>query len=135
MMTATLASVCGIRVSFRAASSTHTGRKEYRSARCADVRDPFAGDVVRGSMRRRTDWKWKTAHQRDATIEAHQLHRDLFLIVIHRDDGVEAALLRTDEHGVRRKRSVDIDPFASCDFHGGRDHVDLLAAEVAAVAR
>ncbi len=50
---------------------------------------PLARDVVRRAVRRRADRERKAAEQRDAAIEAHQLHRDLALVVVHREHRVE----------------------------------------------
>ena len=43
-------------------------------------------------------------------------------------------LARAHEHRVGRERALDVDACASRRFDGGRDDVDFLAAEVAAVA-
>ncbi len=96
---------------------------------------PLAGDVVGGAVRGRADRKREAAHQRDAAIETHQLHRDLALVVIHRHDRVEVAASRAHEHRVGRERARRrATPSRARRFDGRRDDVDLLAAEVAAVA-
>ena len=64
-------------------------------------------------MRRRADRERQAAEQRHAAIEAHQLHRDLALVVVHRQHRVECAALGAQEHGVGRKRPLDRDALRS----------------------
>jgi hypothetical protein len=45
------------------------------------------------------DGQGRSLEQSDAAIEAHQLRRDLALIVIHGQHGVEAAGLGAEEDG------------------------------------
>src|SRR5262249_56115526 len=86
-------------------------------------------------MRRCADRKRETAEKRHAAIETHQLHRDLALVVVHRQHGVESAAFSAKENGVRRERPFGEDTLPLASLHRRADHVDLLAPEIAAVAR
>ena len=85
-------------------------------------------------MRRRADRKREAAQDRHPAIEAHQLHRDLALVVIHRQHRIERAILGAQENGVGRKRPFRRYSLSPAGHHGGFDHIDLLAAEIATVA-
>jgi len=76
----------------------------------------------------------KAGKQGHAAIEAHALHRDLALIMGHRQDGIEGAVLGAQKHRIGREPSVRGDPVASSGGDRGLDHVDFLASEIAAVA-
>ncbi|MGY4409415.1 hypothetical protein ACVWW4_001151 [Bradyrhizobium sp. LB7.1] len=85
-------------------------------------------------MRRRADRERKAAEQRHAAIETHQLHRDLALVVIHRQHRIEGAALGAQEHGVGGKRSLHGDAIALAGCDDRRNNIDLLTAEIASVA-
>ena len=52
----------------------------------SDAGDALPDDVERGAAGRRRHRNRQAAVQRDAALEAHQLHRDLALVVVHRHD-------------------------------------------------
>ena len=83
----------------------------------------------------RADREREAADQRDAAVEAHQLHGDLTLVVVHGENGIEVAVLGPQEHRVRRERPLDREPLGSGLLDRRLDDVDLLATEIAAVAR
>src|ERR671918_863094 len=56
-----------------------------------------AGDVERAAVRGRGDRHRQAGEDRDAALEAHELHRDLALVVIHGDHGIERAVPGTHE--------------------------------------
>ena len=66
--------------------------------------------------------------------EAQQLDRDLALVVIHGDDGLELAGLGLQEDGVGRKRPLHRQAFLVQFAHRRRDDVDFLATAGAAIA-
>lgn len=73
---------------------------------------------------------------RDALVEAHELHRDLALIVALRHNAVELAVPGPDEDGVARERTLHGDPIDPPDeFHTGSGVVGLLPAELTALPR
>src|SRR5258708_25396761 len=86
-------------------------------------------------MRRRADRKGEAAEERDAAIETHQLHRDLALIVVHREYRIERAAFGAKEDGIGRERPFDTDAVPLACLHHPRADLDLLAAEIAAFAR
>jgi len=86
-------------------------------------------------MCRRTDRKWEAAKQGNATIEAHQLHRDLALIVVHRENRIERAALGTQKNGSCGKRAFGRDPVRNGFFHRGSNRLDLLSPEIPARRR
>src|SRR6185503_20109605 len=117
-----------------AAGRTHANRERERVANCADIRLAEAGDVVCRSVRRRRDWNGQAALHGNAALEAHQLHRDLTLVVVHRDDAVVRAAARANEDGIGGKRTVAAPSTPRGELDRRRDHIDLLASEIAAVA-
>ncbi|KAG1605940.1 hypothetical protein G6F46_013354 [Rhizopus delemar] len=94
----------------------------------------LARDVVSGAVRRRGDGDRQAALHRHPAREAQQLDRDLTLVVVHGDDRLELAGLRSQEDGVGGERSLHGQPLLVQLAHGGRDNVDLFAAARAAVA-
>ncbi len=105
-----------------------------RALQALDVGDVAPDDVERRAGRAGRDRHRQPAVERDAALEAQELHRDLALVVVHRDHGVVVAIARRDEHRVGGQRPVGVDALAARTRDGRRDHVDLLAAERAAVA-
>ena len=99
------------------------------AARPSTLGDVAADDVERAAARAGRHGHRQSAVQRDAAVEAHQLHRDLALVVVHRHHRVEVAAARGEEHGVGRQRSAGVDAFAARALDRGRDDVDLLAAD------
>ena len=85
-------------------------------------------------MGRRAHGEIVAADQRHAEVEAHQLHRDLALVVIHRLDDVVVAALGAQEDGVGGKRAITGDAFRARSGNGRGDLGVVLVAEVAAVA-
>src|SRR6516162_8243243 len=86
-------------------------------------------------MRRCADRKRETAKKRHAAVKTHQLHRDLALVVVHRQHCIESAAFSAKENGVRRERPFGEDTLPLASFYRRADHVDLLAPEIAAVTR
>ena len=85
-------------------------------------------------MRGRGDGNGQPALHRHAAREAQQLDRDLALVVIHGDDGLELAGLGLQEDGVGRKRPLHRQAFLVQFAHRRRDDVDFLATAGAAIA-
>ena len=79
-----------------------------------DIGLALAGDVVGRAVRRRGDRHRQAALHRDALAEAHQLDRDLALVVVHRDDGLVLAVARLQEDRVGRERADDRHALARC---------------------
>src|SRR5689334_11963416 len=83
----------------------------------AVVGDALAGNVEscavvnRGAVNREIDGD---VYSR---IESDELDRDMALIVVLRDDQVEAAGIGTVEHGVCRDRAVGVDAFGAGGSH------------------
>src|SRR5207249_4686121 len=63
-------------------------------------RDTLGDDVESRPVRRRRERYLEACGERDATIEALELRRDLSLIVVHREHAVELASERLEEHGI-----------------------------------
>lgn len=62
---------------------------------------PILGKILEASaMSRGADREREAADQGDAAVEAHQLHRDLALVMIHGQHGIEIAVLGAQEDGV-----------------------------------
>jgi hypothetical protein len=57
-------------------------------------------------VRRCADGERKAAEHGDAAVEAHQLHRDLALVVIRSQHGIERSALGAQEYRVGGERSV-----------------------------
>lgn len=85
-------------------------------------------------MCRRTNGKRQTTEHRHATVESHHLHRDLSLVVVHRQHRVETFLHCAQEYGVSRKRAFDVQSLFAGALNRGFDDLDLFHAETAAVA-
>jgi hypothetical protein len=85
-------------------------------------------------VRRRADRKRKPTEKRHTAIETHQLHRDLALVVVHRQHCIESAAFGAKENGIRRERPFDKDALALAYLHHWGDHVDLLAPKITAIA-
>ena len=85
-------------------------------------------------MRRRADRKRKPTEKSHTAIETHQLHRDLALVVVHRQHRIKRAAFGAKEDGIGREWPFDTDAVPLACLHRRRNHVDLLAAEIAAVA-
>ena len=54
--------------------------------------------------------------------------------MIHGHDSVDTALSCTHEDRIGGKRAVDGDALVSCPIRCGADHIDFLAADIAAIA-
>src|SRR5262249_57264069 len=67
-------------------------------------------------------------------MESHQLHRDLALVVVHRQYCIERTAFGAKENGIRRERPFDKDTLVLTCLHHWGDHVDLLAPEITAIA-
>src|SRR5262245_21688750 len=111
----------------------HFGRQQERGAGRAYIGGSLAGDDVCGAVRGRADREWEAAQDCDPPVEAHQLHRDLPLVVEHGEYGVELPAFRPHEYGVRRVRPVRRQAPRLRLPHRRLDDVDFLASEVAAV--
>ncbi len=74
--------------------------------------DALAGNVIGRAMRRRHQRETRSRRAASRLLEADELHRDLTLIVIHRQHAVELALAGAHEHRVGWKRPVADDPLA-----------------------
>jgi hypothetical protein len=85
---------------------SHLGGEQYGHPGGADIGNALACDIVGGSVRRRANRERKAAEQGDAAVEAHQLHRDLALIVIHGQHGIKHPALGAQEYRVGGERSV-----------------------------
>ena len=70
----------------------------------------------------------------DARVEAHELDRDVALVVVLHDDDVEAALPGVHEHRVRRPRARGVDPLRARGLDGRGDDVAVLRPEQAGLA-
>ena len=66
--------------------------------------DVAADDIEGAAARARGHGHRQAAVQRDAAVEAHELHRDLALVVVHRHHRIEIAAARGEEHRVGRQR-------------------------------
>src|SRR5207302_5410924 len=67
-------------------------------------------------------------------LEAERLHRDVTLVVIHRDDDVELAAAGPREERVGGKGTGDVEAVGAGRLDGGNDRVLLLVAEEALLA-
>lgn len=70
----------------------------------------------------------------DAAMEVEELHGNVALVVVHADDGVELALDGLEEDRVGRMGAGGGDALLLCVLDGGRDFIDFLTAEGAALA-
>src|SRR6266536_3129906 len=68
---------------------THLCGKQQRGPAGPRIGDTFSGNVIGAAMRRSQKRHRKAAEKRYALIEPDQLHRDLTLIVIHRQHSIE----------------------------------------------
>ena len=75
--------------------------------------------------------------QRDvhAAVEIQRLDRDQRLVVVHADRGVVPAARGGVEHRVGGQRSAQVHAFAAQPVQHRNDHLDFLAADLAAFAR
>src|SRR6185437_5910476 len=95
-----------------------------RGVRAALARDGKGGAVVD-----------RRANNRDAerdvyrAMEVDQLHRDVALVVIHRDDEVELAAYAADKDGVRRVGAGAVEALCARFVDGGRDDLGVLSSE------
>ena len=108
---------------------------------CPGRRSPRAsaigGEVERRAVVDRRARERQAERHVDAVAEARRLEHRQALVVVHRDDRVVVARVLRHEHGVGRQRPVRTSRCRRArDLGDGRrDHVDLLAPEVAALAR
>ena len=79
------------------------------STRPSGFADVAADDVEGAAARAGRHGHRQPAVQRDAAVEAHELHRDLPLVVVHRHHRVEVAAARREKHGVGRQRTAGVD--------------------------
>ena len=86
-------------------------------------------------MRRRRDRNGETALHRHALVKPDELHRDLALVVEHRDNAVVFAGAGLDEDGVAGERPLGIHALVLCQPDAGCDVIDLLAPELAGLTR
>src|SRR3989344_7255294 len=102
----------------------------------ADIRLALPRDIERGAVGRCGDGNGQATLNRDATGEAHQLERDLPLVVIHRHDRVKGAgvALDLEENRVARVRSFRRDSKRLGLAHRWADDVQFFTAERAVVA-
>ena len=101
----------------------------------AQLRRARADDPVRGAVGGGGDGDRDAAVDRDALVEAEQLHRDLPLIVVHRHDTVEVAAGGPGEESVTGEGACDVDPAGAGEGDRRGDVVDLLAPELPALTR
>ena len=99
-----------------------------------DLRLVLADDVEGRAVRRRADRERQAGQDRDAHVEAEQLDRDLSLVVIHADRAVVVTVadLEVERVGGERPLAGDLQALRLPDRRG--DDLDLLAADVAALA-
>ena len=91
-------------------------------------------EIERGAVvDRRADERQPERHV-DALAEARGLEHGQALVVVHRDDRVEAARDPGHEHRVGGQRAGHVVARGAQRGDRRRDHVDLLAAEVPALA-
>jgi len=84
---------------------------------------------------RRTDQEIKAAEQGHAAIEAHQLHRDLTLVMVHREHRVKRAVFRARGKPYLRETALRSRYRRSPGLlHGGFNRVYFLAPEISAIA-
>ena len=92
------------------------------------------GEVERSPVvDRRADERQAERHV-DAAAERRRLERGQPLVVIHGDDRVVSARDVGDEDRVRRDGPRDVDTGGPRRVDGGRDDLDLLPAEMSALA-
>ena len=96
--------------------------------------DALAGDVEGAARGAGGDRNRQAAEQGHAAVETHQLHRDLALVVVHRDHRVVVAAPRRHENGVGGERAARVDAGGAHFFHRRSDDLDLFRAHGAAVA-
>ena len=108
-------------------SSRLVGRAALRGS---DVGHAFPGDVISRAMRRRAHREIEAAKQGDAAVEADELHGDLALVVVHRQHGIELALIGAHENGVGRVRAIGVDAFALGLLNRGLNDLDFFTAKV-----
>jgi len=104
--------------------------RKRRTAR-ASVRDAAAGNVVCGAMRRRAKRERESTHHRDAAVEPHQLHRDLPLVMEHREHCIKHAIACAHEDRVRRIGPDTLIPCFAPSFTAGAMTSDFFRAALA----
>src|SRR5215472_14736386 len=109
--------------------STQAGRETERLPNGADAGDAFSRDIESGSVRGRRYRRRQSPVQSYALLEAHQLHRDLSLIVIHRYDCIKVAASGGDKERVRRVGTARVDAFAPHSPDSRADYGNLLLAQ------
>src|SRR5215471_2771994 len=85
-------------------------------------------------MRRRCEGNFQASGDGDATLEALELRRDLTLVMVHAEHPVIVTRERLEEDGIRGKGPSAVDAATRGLGHGGRDDLNLLAAEQAILA-
>ena len=84
-------------------------------------------------MGRRAKREWQSAHHCHTFVEAHQLHRDLTLIVIHGQYRLKIIFQRTQEHCVSRKRAIDVETLGFRCPYCRLNNVDFFHAKATAI--
>src|SRR5689334_20186126 len=85
-------------------------------------------------MRGRHNWYRQARLQRDATLEAQQLCRDLALVMKRGYHSVELAFTGADEHCVWRQRAECEHARGSGSLNRWRDYIDLFGSQQPAFA-
>src|SRR5207248_8833428 len=109
------------------------------------VRDALPGPVERGAVIDGHAQEWQPDGDVDTrqagplldrlvVLEAERLHRDVALVVIHRDDDVELAAAGAREERVGGQGTGDVEAVGAGRLDGGNDRALLLVAEQALLA-
>jgi len=89
----------------------------------------MSGDVEGCTVGRGGDRDRQPALHGHSPLEAHQLHRNLALIVIHGHNGIADVFLCAHEDRVRRERAIYLDTLRLGLLDGWRNGLDLFIAE------
>ena len=115
----------------------HTAGQLERIFHGRRIRQPLAGDVISRTVGRGGNRDRQSTMDGDAALEAHELHRDLTLIVVHRHDTIEALpVLANGPHKRRvgRERTIGRKPLGGGEPHAGRDDAAFLIAKITVIA-
>ena len=115
--------------------SGHANEKMERLHGCADIGFGLYRDVEGGAMGRCRYGDGQAAGDDHTALKAHQLDRDLSLVVIHGDHGVDLAAFGFEKDRVRGPWIGNTHLPPAGTFNRGLEYINLFAAELAIVAR
>ena len=115
--------------------TSHPSGEQDGGAVSADIRLALPRDFVGCAVRGGRQWERQAGEVDHPFEEAHKLHRDLILIVLHREHGVEFTRPCSHINCVGRVGSGTVESLRPRRLDGGTDHVDLFATKVPFVAR